>query len=222
MMTDPEREARMALSVAMDGGDPAVAGLVVRSRCPGCLEQDHRGCAGRSRRPSGRPAPHWRWCSGRPRTPGSASSSRVIRSGRQGLTIFVMPRRSSGAAGNRSGCGCADRVTWRSGWSARWRSSGRGRRPRTAPVSRPIWPRTWSTRRSPWSRVGRSASTRPRIGARWPRAARRSAWWPTVSMSPIRRRTRPCSTRWPVIIFWSRSCRPVRTRPGSDSWPGIG
>ncbi len=28
MMIDPEREARMALSAAMDGGDPAVAGLV--------------------------------------------------------------------------------------------------------------------------------------------------------------------------------------------------
>ena len=113
VMTQTERAARMALSCAMDGGDPAVVELVKRLGAAGAWRRILEGALGE---PAARRA-------------AGTQVDLAVRLAQQARARFVVPGdeewpsavddlaragRSSVAAGCRSGCGCAGRVTWSS------------------------------------------------------------------------------------------------------------
>ena len=200
----------MALSAAMDGGDPAVAALVVERGALEAWRAIVGGAVGRRAAERLRLVDLAELQRTADRAGDPVRRSRAIRSGRRGWTICRCG--ADPAAGWRAGGAVAARAG--STWLDWLRAVGGDRRQPGGDRVRHR-DRGRSGRRSggPGGHRGLRRGVRHRhrraSGCAGVPAAGRSAWWPTASMSAIRRRNAACSTRWPAIICWSPSCRPA-------------
>lgn len=112
MVDDADRQARLCLSCALDGGDPAVMGLVARHGPAAAWSHILNGAMGE---PTAERAGRLSLASVERLAAevGPDSSCRGMMSGLQVWPTSLMPGRSSGVAASRTGCGCTGLVTSR-------------------------------------------------------------------------------------------------------------